>query len=197
MFVCCDRTPRWVVGLCSWHLPAGCLRWEDACAVGERAWHVVNPGVRNRFERPVTYVLYPQGQPVLLADESSSIRRRASFATNHLWVTRYDLAQRYAAGDYVNQHLGGAGLPEWTVADAAARRRARRGRRAVAYLRLHALHAARGLAGDAGGLRVVHAETVRLLRPQPWTCHQASPATATTRDCGVHMGHRSHQRARS
>lgn len=82
-----------------------------------RAWHIVNPGVRNRFGRPVGYALHPQGQPTLLADESSVIHARATFATKHLWVTRYDPAQRYPAGDFVNQHPGGAGLPAWTAAD--------------------------------------------------------------------------------
>jgi primary-amine oxidase len=82
-----------------------------------RAWHIVNPEVRNRFGNPVGYALYPEGRPVMLADESSSIRARATFASRHLWVTRYDPAQRYPAGDFVNQHPGGAGLPEWTAAD--------------------------------------------------------------------------------
>ena len=42
---------------------------------------------------------------------------RAAFATRHLWVTRYDPAQRYAAGDLPNQHPGGAGLPAYVAAD--------------------------------------------------------------------------------
>ena len=42
---------------------------------------------------------------------------RATFATKHLWVTRYDPAERYAAGDFVNQHKGGAGLPEYVAGD--------------------------------------------------------------------------------
>ena len=82
-----------------------------------RVWHIVNPDVRNRFGNPVGYALYPEGRPAMLADESSSIRARATFASRHLWVTRYDPAQRYPAGDFVNQHPGGAGLPEWTAAD--------------------------------------------------------------------------------
>ena len=32
-------------------------------------------------------------------------------------MTPYEPAERYAAGDYPNQHPGGAGLPEWTAAD--------------------------------------------------------------------------------
>jgi len=82
-----------------------------------RIWHVSNPNSRNRLGEPVAYALYPEGQPVLLADEGSSIHRRATFATRHLWVTAYDPAERYAAGDFVNQHKGGAGLPEYTAAD--------------------------------------------------------------------------------
>jgi primary-amine oxidase len=82
-----------------------------------RAWHIVNLEARNRFGNPVGYALLPEGRPTLLADESSSIRARAAFATRHLWVTRYDPAERYSAGDFVNQHPGGAGLPAWTAAD--------------------------------------------------------------------------------
>ena len=32
-------------------------------------------------------------------------------------MTRYDPAQRYPAGDYVNQHPGGAGIPAYIAAD--------------------------------------------------------------------------------
>jgi primary-amine oxidase len=96
-------------------------RESDAARVAEpalgRSWHIVNPQQTNRLGRPVAYALYPQGQPTLLADESSSIARRAAFATRHLWVTRYDPAQRYPAGELVNQHPGGAGIPRWTAAN--------------------------------------------------------------------------------
>src|SRR5690606_22602969 len=51
------------------------------------------------------------------ADDGSSIQRRATFATKHLWVTRYDEAERYAAGDFVNQHPGDGGLPAYVSAD--------------------------------------------------------------------------------
>ncbi|MEU6714335.1 primary-amine oxidase [Nonomuraea sp. NPDC046802] len=90
---------------------------RDADLKAERTWHVVNPNVNNRLGRPVGYALHAEGKPTLLAAPGSSIRRRAEFATSHLWVTRYDPAQRYPAGDLVNQHPGGAGLPEYTRAD--------------------------------------------------------------------------------
>ena len=82
-----------------------------------RTWHIVNPDKLNRYGNPVGYALKPEGQPALLADDSSSIRARATFATRHLWVTKYDPAQRYPAGDFVNQNPGGDGLPRWTAAD--------------------------------------------------------------------------------
>jgi primary-amine oxidase len=72
----------------------------------DRVWHVVNPAVTNRLGRPVAYALVPEGRPALLADETAPVHRRAAFATRHLWVTRYDPAQRYAAGDLADQHSG-------------------------------------------------------------------------------------------
>jgi primary-amine oxidase len=82
-----------------------------------RTWRVLSTEHANRFGRPVAYTLYPEAAPVLLADPSSSVAARAGFATHHLWVTRYDPAERYPAGDFVNQHPGGAGLPAFIAGD--------------------------------------------------------------------------------
>jgi primary-amine oxidase len=45
------------------------------------------------------------------------VNQRAVFATKHLWVTPHRPDELYPAGDYPNQHPGGAGLPAWTKAD--------------------------------------------------------------------------------
>jgi primary-amine oxidase len=82
-----------------------------------RTWRISSSERTNRLGQPTAYVLRPEDGPTLLADESSSIARRAAFATRHLWVTRYDPAERYPAGEFVNQHPGGAGVPAWTAAD--------------------------------------------------------------------------------
>jgi primary-amine oxidase len=82
-----------------------------------RVWRIANPGVRNRLGQETAYVLHPQPGPTLLADGSTTLARRAAFATRHLWVTAYDPAERYPAGDFVNQHPGGAGLPAFRAAD--------------------------------------------------------------------------------
>ena len=90
-------------------------RAADASAA--RVWRICNPDRRNRLGQPVAYLLRPEGLPTLLADPGSSIARRAAFATRHLWVTRYDPAERYPAGDQVNQHPGGGGLPQFAARD--------------------------------------------------------------------------------
>jgi primary-amine oxidase len=83
-----------------------------------RTWHVVNEGRRNRLGAPVGYKLEPHGSALLLAGEGSSIRRRAGFATNHLWVTRFDPSQRRPGGEFPNQSTGDDdGLSAWVAAD--------------------------------------------------------------------------------
>ncbi|HEY2689677.1 MAG TPA: primary-amine oxidase [Streptosporangiaceae bacterium] len=86
-------------------------------ATRARTWRVLSTERVNRYGRPTSYTLYPDSAPVLLADPSSSVHARAGFAAHHLWVTRYDPAQRYPAGDFVNQNPGGAGLPAFIAAD--------------------------------------------------------------------------------
>ena len=82
-----------------------------------RVWLISNPGVKNRLGGDVGWVLYPEGKPLLLADSESDIYKRATFTTKHLWVTPYEPTELYPAGDFVNLHPGGAGLPAWTAAD--------------------------------------------------------------------------------
>jgi len=82
-----------------------------------RTWRIVSTERTNRFGHPTGYTLYPESAPVLLADPASSLAKRASFAANHLWVTRYDPRHRYSAGDFVNQNPGGAGLEAFVAGD--------------------------------------------------------------------------------
>ncbi|UVS80047.1 primary-amine oxidase [Actinokineospora sp. UTMC 2448] len=81
-----------------------------------RTWLVTGTET-NRLGKPRAYQLVPRPGPTLLAQPEATVTARAAFATRHLWVTRYDPAERYPAGDYPNQHPGGAGLPEWTAQD--------------------------------------------------------------------------------
>ena len=82
-----------------------------------RTWRIVSTEHQNRFGRPTGYTLYPESAPALLADPDSPLAARAGFAANHLWVTRYDPAHRWPAGDFVDQNPGGAGLPAFIAGD--------------------------------------------------------------------------------
>jgi primary-amine oxidase len=82
-----------------------------------RYWKVVNHGSVNACGEPVAYKLVPQPGAPLLAQPDAAIADRATFATRHLWVTPAHPDERRPAGDFPNQHPGGAGLPAWTAAD--------------------------------------------------------------------------------
>jgi primary-amine oxidase len=88
-----------------------------ADATRGRTWRVINPGKHNRFDEPVAWTLFPQQAPTLIADPESPLAQRAGFASRQLWVTRYDHAERYPAGDFVNQHPGGGGVSAYAAAD--------------------------------------------------------------------------------
>jgi primary-amine oxidase len=79
-----------------------------------RYWKVVNPSVENAVGEPVGYKLMPHQNVLPFAQPEASVMKRAAFITKHLWATPYEPSEMYAAGDYPNQHQGGAGLPEWT-----------------------------------------------------------------------------------
>jgi primary-amine oxidase len=82
-----------------------------------RTWKIVNRSAANGLGLPTGYKLLPVSTPTLLADPESSVGKRAEFAAHNLWVTPYSPDERRAAGDYPNQHVGGAGLPQWTAQD--------------------------------------------------------------------------------
>jgi primary-amine oxidase len=90
---------------------------RDALPTEGRVWRVVNPERLNAHGAPVAYELFAEGTPCLLADESSSIARRASLAKHHLWVTQYADAERFPSGQYVNQNPGNGALEDWVEQD--------------------------------------------------------------------------------
>jgi len=84
----------------------------------DRTWKIINPNVRNAVNgKVVGYEICPgaSAHSLLYAAPDSSIFQRAAFARHHLWVTPYHPEEQFPAGDYPNQHPGGAGLPAWTA----------------------------------------------------------------------------------
>lgn len=82
-----------------------------------RYWKVINPSATNAVGEPVAYRLVPHANVLPFAQPDAGVLKRAAFITKHLWVTPCAPGEMYAAGDYPNQHPGGAGLAEWTRAD--------------------------------------------------------------------------------
>jgi primary-amine oxidase len=82
-----------------------------------RYWRITSPRSKNAFGKPTAYRLVPGDNVLPFAAPDSPILQRAAFMTKHLWVTQYDPSERYATGDYPNQHPGGAGLPSFVAQD--------------------------------------------------------------------------------
>ncbi len=82
-----------------------------------RYWEIVNPHRRHRLGDPIAYRLVPGENTAPFAQPDAAIRKRAGFINSHFFVTPHRDDERYAAGDYPNQHPGGSGLPAWTAAD--------------------------------------------------------------------------------
>ena len=80
-----------------------------------RYWKIANPGKKNSVGGPTAYKLLVHSAPVMLAQEGCYMTSRGGFATKHIWVTRYAPDERYASGEFPNQHAGGDGLPKYVA----------------------------------------------------------------------------------
>jgi len=91
---------------------------RDANPTTGRTWLVVNPSQRNSVYQPTGYRIMP-GADVAhpFAHEGASLLRRAGFIRHTLWVTAYNPAERYAAGDYINQNPAPDGVAQWISRD--------------------------------------------------------------------------------
>jgi primary-amine oxidase len=83
-----------------------------------RYWRVANTDSLNSLGQPASYSLIPGHNTFHLYRPGAPALGRAAFIDRHLWATAYRPRELYAAGDYPNQHPGGAGLPDWTRRDA-------------------------------------------------------------------------------
>ncbi|MEO0708709.1 MAG: tyramine oxidase, partial [Cyanobacteria bacterium J06649_5] len=72
------------------------------------------PEKTNAMGYPTAYKLMPGENTLPMARAEASVIKRATYMTQHLWVTPYEADEKYPTGDYPNQNPGGAGLPFWT-----------------------------------------------------------------------------------
>ena len=100
----------------------------------------------------------------MLAQQGCYMTERGGFATKHIWVTRYAPDERYASGEFPNQHAGGDGLPKYV-----AQNREIENQDIVVWHSFwgDACLPSRGFSGDAGRICRLHAEAERLLCRNP------------------------------
>jgi primary-amine oxidase len=84
---------------------------------------VLNEGRTNAVGNPVSYEVLAFNHARLLLDPADWPARRARYLQHDLWVTPYEPAERYAAGEYVLASRGDDGLAVWTARNRPIRNR--------------------------------------------------------------------------
>jgi primary-amine oxidase len=87
--------------------------WET-----QRVWKVINPNEVNRHGSNTAYKLVPGAAIPPLLDSSSPVYARAPVIAHTVWVTAYDDAERWPAGDYPTQSSQDTGITRWITEDA-------------------------------------------------------------------------------
>ena len=158
---------------------------RDINPLSARTWKIINPSVRNpQNGEPVGYQLMAGNNVLPFANPHSSFLQRVAFTKHHSWVTPYHPEERYPAGEYPNQHKGGAGLPAWTQAD-----RPIENTRLVVWYNVGVHHIAR--IEDWPVMPVAHAGF--MLRPNGFFAHSPAldvpPPTPKQDECCEHDHH--------
>lgn len=79
-----------------------------------RQYKIVNENVINPISKtPVGYKINMPAKQMILADEQSYNVKRAKYATQQIWVTKYRDNQLFAAGEFTNQSQKDTGIAEW------------------------------------------------------------------------------------
>jgi primary-amine oxidase len=89
------------------------FNWET-----QRVWKVINPNKVNRHGSNTAYKLVPGAAIPSMLDSSSPVYQRAPVIAHTVWVTAYDDAERWPAGDYPTQSSEDTGISRW-IADNA------------------------------------------------------------------------------
>jgi primary-amine oxidase len=90
---------------------------QDVDFATQRAWKVMNTNVVNGIGTHPSYKLVPTGALPPMFDPVSPVMKRANVIGHTLWVTPNDPAERWPAGEFVNQSVADTGLGEWTRAN--------------------------------------------------------------------------------
>ena len=83
----------------------------------ERSWKIINPNRLNKMGKPTSYKLLAPSMVRTFHHGETMLAKRAAFLDHHIWGTAYNQAERYPAGQFVNQSNGDDGIKTWTEAD--------------------------------------------------------------------------------
>lgn len=86
----------------------------DQSPFTNRAYKIINENVINpTTKKPVGYKVVMPARQMIMASPDSYNTRRAKFATEQIWVTKYEEDRLYAAGEFTNQSKMDTGIAEW------------------------------------------------------------------------------------
>lgn len=86
----------------------------DQSPFTNRAYKIINENVINpTTKKPVGYKVVMPARQMIMASPESYNTKRAKFATEQIWVTKYEDDRLYAAGEFTNQSKMDTGLAEW------------------------------------------------------------------------------------
>ena len=77
-------------------------------------WMFINPNVKGPLGHPTGYEIMPRATAASLLDPDDGMQKAGAFSSHQLWVTPYDLNERYAGGTYPISSKGTDGLAAWT-----------------------------------------------------------------------------------
>ncbi|KAI5958221.1 AMO2 [Candida theae] len=79
-----------------------------------RTYKIINENIINPISKtPVGYKIGMPARQMLLADKDSFNTKRAKFATQQVWVTKYRDHELFAAGEFTNQSQKDTGIGVW------------------------------------------------------------------------------------
>ncbi|CAK7904777.1 hypothetical protein CAAN1_20S00518 [[Candida] anglica] len=86
----------------------------DQSPFTNRTYKIINENVINPISKtPVGYKVEVPPRQMILADKDSFNVKRAKFATEAVWVTKYRDHELFAAGEFTNQSKSDTGLGVW------------------------------------------------------------------------------------
>lgn len=109
-----EKTNPFGTGFVTKNVPVEKAGYVEQAPFENRTVKIINENVINPISKtPVGYKLAMPAKQMLMANENTFNHRRAKYATEQVWVTKYNDNQLYAAGEFTNQSKTDTGIAEW------------------------------------------------------------------------------------